>query len=130
MHSKVASRRSPKKIGYALLPCNGAQVPQKLMSTRHFFWHGSAPCTVPSQARDDEEHNPLLFLRCLVHQLCSVQALQFRQASFGSPAFSCSIARCSALAAAGAEPFAGPAWRTLSTSTVNLIASAAAFVRR
>merc|ERR1719229_623876 len=57
------------------------------------------------------------------------QALQLMHASFGSPAFSCSIARCSA-PAADSWPKSLLAPRTLSTSTVNLMASAAAFVRK
>merc|ERR1712013_831892 len=57
------------------------------------------------------------------------QALQFRHATFGSPSFRRSIACCSAL---GAIPVAcAPVpLRAFSTSTVNLMASAAAFVRK
>eukprot|EP00446_Apocalathium_sp_SHHI-4_P004608 CAMPEP_0177187484 /NCGR_PEP_ID=MMETSP0367-20130122/19222_1 /TAXON_ID=447022 ORGANISM="Scrippsiella hangoei-like, Strain SHHI-4" /NCGR_SAMPLE_ID=MMETSP0367 /ASSEMBLY_ACC=CAM_ASM_000362 /LENGTH=79 /DNA_ID=CAMNT_0018634883 /DNA_START=337 /DNA_END=576 /DNA_ORIENTATION=- len=63
----------------------------------------------------------------------ALQALQFKHAFCGSAALSCSMARCSALFAAASCAFAAPseaALRTLSTSTVNLIASAAALVRK
>mmetsp|Transcript_134508 Transcript_134508/g.218927 ORF Transcript_134508/g.218927 Transcript_134508/m.218927 type:complete len:130 (-) Transcript_134508:166-555(-) len=81
----------------------------------------------------------------------SSQLLQFSHAYFGAVAFSCSMAACSELEAAvglaavalvavaatgawdedvpGSDPVVD-ARRTLSTSTVNLMASAAAFVRR
>eukprot|EP00928_Gymnodinium_smaydae_P025430 TRINITY_DN2024_c0_g1_i1.p2 TRINITY_DN2024_c0_g1~~TRINITY_DN2024_c0_g1_i1.p2 ORF type:complete len:102 (+),score=15.21 TRINITY_DN2024_c0_g1_i1:113-418(+) len=61
-----------------------------------------------------------------VSSQAGVHALQLMHAGFGSLSFNFSIACCSARAFAGV-PLAR---RMLSTSTVNLIASAAAFVRK
>merc|ERR1719343_575984 len=69
-------------------------------------------------------------LREVAPRITHDQALQLMQAAFGSAAFNLSITSCSAFLADAAACAVPVALRTLSTSTVNLMASTAAFVRK